>query len=247
MKHLVDKEFWEARHKLYTGELFKNYRYFADRILQRFLTYDTSLSFLEVGCVPGGNMVYFARNFGYQVSGLDYSDAIQHMGPVLRAHGIDQFELFQCDFFEFSPPSKYDIVFSAGFVEHFTEPELVFKKHCDLLRSGGFLIISLPNFQYGQKLLRILLGVRHEFDWHNLDVMFPHIWSTLAEKEGLSVLYCNYAATFRFWLTPDYNPHLNLLVHRACRVIEMGLRVFHLDQVPNRYFSPGILLVARKP
>jgi predicted SAM-dependent methyltransferase len=47
------------------------------------------------------------------------------------------------------------VVLSAGFVEHFDKPELVFEKHCDLLQNGGFLIIVLPNLRYMQKILRI--------------------------------------------------------------------------------------------
>jgi cyclopropane fatty-acyl-phospholipid synthase-like methyltransferase len=250
MRPITDKQFWEAEHRASRRQYniekpFENYR-FGNGILRNFLTYDASLSLLEVGCVPGRNMVYFARNFGYQVSGLDYSDEIQKVGSILRAHNVSEFELFQRDFLEFNPSSKYDIVFSQGFVEHFTEPDLVFKKHVDLLRSNGLLIISLPNLHYGQKLLYLLFGLRHLFDLHNLDVMSPHIWSNLALKEGLSVLYCNYTTTFWFSLTPHYNAYIKQQTYRLCRAIEMGLRIFHLDQVPNRYFSPQILLVAKK-
>ena len=30
------------------------------------------LSFIEIGCAPGGWMAYFARQFGYRVTGVDY-------------------------------------------------------------------------------------------------------------------------------------------------------------------------------
>jgi len=252
MKPITDKTFWETHQRLVRSQSriakpFQNYRYFADTILRRILSYDTRLSFLEVGCVPGRNMVYFAKNYGYQVSGLDYSDAIRYVGPALKAHNIQNFELFQSDLFEFNGDQKYDIVFSAGFVEHFTEPDLVFKKHVDLLRSDGILIISLPNLRYGQRLLRLLFGLKHHVDdLHNLDVMFPHVWGNLALKEGLAVLYCDYATTFSFWLSSDYNARINRLVGRISRGIERGLHVFGIDQVPNRYFSPHILLVAKK-
>jgi 2-polyprenyl-3-methyl-5-hydroxy-6-metoxy-1,4-benzoquinol methylase len=246
MKFVADKEFWDRRNSFDHEELFKNYRYFADDILQRTLTYDPSLSFVEVGCVPGRNMVYFAHRFGYQVSGLDYSQKLQAVAQVLRKNGIEEFELFQCALSEFRPHSKFDIVFSAGFVEHFTDPELVFKQHCDLLKSGGVLIVSLPNFRNGQKLLRVIFGARSVFDWHNLDVMLPKMWGGLAEKHGFSILYCDYVGTFRFWLPPAYNKFLRRLVGRLSQVIERGLRVLNLDQVSNRYFSPQILLVAKK-
>jgi 2-polyprenyl-3-methyl-5-hydroxy-6-metoxy-1,4-benzoquinol methylase len=251
IRALTNKEFWNAeqsaaRQQYDVANPFDHFRHFGHSILQKFLTYDQSLSFLEVGCVPGRHMLYFAKNYGYQVSGIDYSDEIQYIAPILRAHNITKFELVQCDFFEFAPATKYDIVFSAGFVEHFAEPDSVFKKHVDLLRKNGILIISLPNLRYGQKMLRVLFGIRHVFNAHNLEVMFPRIWHDLAEKEGLSVLYCNYAVTFSLWLTPDYNARINRLVGRVSRGIGRGLHVFGVDQVPNRYFSPHILLVAKK-
>lgn len=244
MKSVVDKAFWEARQKL--ESVYYDSKPPADYILQGLLPHENRLSFLEVGCVPGRFMVYFARTFGYQVSGIDYSNEIQYMASTLSAHGIEKFELFHCDFFQFSPVSKYDVVFSAGFVEHFSEPEVVFKKHYDLLKEGGFLVISLPNFQYAQKLLRIILGLKYELDSHCLNTMYPSIWRTLAEKENLLVLYCGYIHTFHFWFPPDYNSPLKPLIDKAGRVIEKGLKVLHLNQIPNRYFSPHILLVAKK-
>lgn len=251
IKPLTDKEFWiaeqsAARQQYNVGRPFNNFRYFGHNILQNFLTYDRNLSFLEVGCVPGRHMVYFAKHYGYQVSGIDYSDEIHHVGHILMAHNITNFELVQCDVSEFAPEVKYDIVFSAGFVEHFAEPHAIFKKHVDLLGKDGILIISLPNLRYGQKVLRVLFGLRHVFNTHNLEVMVPEIWHELAEKEGLSVLYCNYALTFSFWLNPDYSAEINQLVGRISRGIGRGLHVFGVDEVPNRYFSPHILLVAKK-
>jgi 2-polyprenyl-3-methyl-5-hydroxy-6-metoxy-1,4-benzoquinol methylase len=251
MKPLTNKEFWNAeqsaaRQQHDVAKPFDQFRYFGHSILEKILPYDQTLSFLEVGCVPGRHMVYFAKHYGYQVSGIDYSDEILYVGPTLKAHNITKFELVQCDFSDFAPATKYDIVFSAGFVEHFAEPDSVFKKHVDLLQENGILIISLPNLRYGQKMLRLLIGSRYVLDGHNLQVMCPQIWHDLAAKEGLSVLYCNYVVTFSFWLTPDYNARISRLVGRISRGIGRGLRMFGLDQVPNRYFSPHILLVAKK-
>jgi SAM-dependent methyltransferase len=246
MKTVADREFWDRRHRLDHEELFTNYRYFADEILQRTLTNDPSLSFIEVGCVPGRNMVYFAHRFRYQVSGVDFSEKLPALAQILRRNGVHDFELFQCALSEFQPPSTFDIVFSAGFVEHFTDTALVFKQHCDLLNNGGTLIISLPNFRNGQKLLRVIFGVSSVFDWHNLEVMFPQTWGELAKTHGLSIVYCDYVGTFRFWLPPTYNNFVRRLVSGLSQVIERGLRLVGLDQVPNRYFSPQILLVARK-
>ncbi len=191
-------------------------------------------------------MIYFAKNFGYRVSGIDYSDEIRHVASTLNESGIKSFELFHCDFFHFDPETKYDIVFSAGFVEHFSDPNEVFQKHVDLVKDDGWLVISLPNFQYAQKLLRVVLGMKNDLSSHNLDVMYPIIWRNLAQAANLEILYCDYIHTFQFWTPPDYDPRLAFLIDKTVRLIEKTLAFFHLDRVPNCYFSPHILLVARK-
>ena len=46
-------------------------------------------------------------------------------------------------------PEYFDVVFSAGVVEHFTDPTEVIRIHLELMKNGGFLIIMMPNYANG--------------------------------------------------------------------------------------------------
>lgn len=102
------------------------------------------LRFLEVGCAPGSWMVYFAKQFGYRVTGVDYVPAAckktlenlqlqEVVGTVVRA----DFLAFEGD--------PFDVVFSYGFVEHFRDPEPVFDRLVRLCKPGGLVVTAIPS------------------------------------------------------------------------------------------------------
>ena len=49
--------------------------------------------------------------------------------------------------------TKYDLVYSCGFIEHFIDWEQIFIKHLSLVKDGGRIIITTPNFNSMQGLL----------------------------------------------------------------------------------------------
>jgi cyclopropane fatty-acyl-phospholipid synthase-like methyltransferase len=186
MKQLTKKQLWQNRHSKISRN-FHDYKYHSHEILIQYLPKNPNLSIIEIGCNPGRNLIYFAKTFGYKVCGIDNSDVIKNVKTTLQTHGINNFELIYEDFFSYNSKIKYDIVFSSGFVEHFTDTSLVFQRHLDLLKDNGILIISLPNFKYGQYLLRILFGYRYVFKFVNLTCMSPDIWKNLAKQNDLYI------------------------------------------------------------
>lgn len=66
-------------------------------------------------------MIYLNKEYGYRVSGIDYSKHMDYVRKNLRNNGIDDAELFNADLFQFNPDKKYNVVFSSGFVEHFDD------------------------------------------------------------------------------------------------------------------------------
>lgn len=49
-------------------------------------------------------MIYLAKEFGYRVSGLDYSHHMPLAPENLLLNDVPDAELFHCDFFRFVPP-----------------------------------------------------------------------------------------------------------------------------------------------
>src|ERR1051325_6561309 len=145
------REFWNSTWETlpplhrYEGPVFEQHP-----VLARYLsgTHSAGASAIEIGCVPGNYMVYLNKEFGYRVDGIDYSEKLDHVRANLEYNGIHNSRLFAGDFFDFVPPERYDLVFSGGFVEHFDDHELVVRKHAELAKPGGLVVIFVPNLTH---------------------------------------------------------------------------------------------------
>lgn len=136
--------------------------------------------YIEVGCAPGILLAY-AQKLGAIVSGLDYSAVgIEQTRRRFVDHPIP---LYCEDILDNSVPKNYfDVVHSAGLIEHFDHPEPIVRAHIDLARPGGVILITVPHFGgiYGRinkytdpELLAI----------HNLKIMSPGALTALVHRE----------------------------------------------------------------
>lgn len=225
----------------------KNFRPHYHRLIKKILPINNKWTAFEIGCVPGNYLMYFYEKYGYKPAGIDYSEKTSELKNYFKEKGTEA-EIYNQDFFTFKPVKQYDVVFSNGFVEHFGNPELVFKKHLDLLAKGGFLIISLPNFRNLQYYLHSILDSR-TLKTHNFKVMKPGLWKKLAEENNLKVYYCNYYETFNFWVVnkSKFLRPLIKITELANKAIHFGLRITGLLNIPNKQLSPNIILIAQKP
>ncbi|MBI4722779.1 MAG: class I SAM-dependent methyltransferase [Candidatus Stahlbacteria bacterium] len=106
-----------------------------------------SKDILELGSGTGSNSLYLAntRKAG-SVTLLDFSDKAfarvstnSYPCPLIEK---------QADILSFHPDKSYDFVHSTGLIEHFYDNERfeVIKKHSDLCRTGGLVMIWVPVF-----------------------------------------------------------------------------------------------------
>ncbi|HMT06715.1 MAG TPA: class I SAM-dependent methyltransferase, partial [Pyrinomonadaceae bacterium] len=103
--------------------------------------------FLELGCGSSIWLPYFAKRFGFEVSGIDYSPAgVDKERAILKKAGVDG-DIIQADFFD--PPNelleKFDAVYSYGVAEHFVPTERAISAFASFLRPGGVMITIVPN------------------------------------------------------------------------------------------------------
>jgi len=200
---LTEKEYWDQYWQKYTLPLevsksIKNQ--FLIEILNtfdRYLPYDNKLSILEIGGSPGQYLAYMHKTFGYEISCLDFSSigctkTLENY-ELLKIKG----KVYQIDLFskELDLP-LFDIVYSLGFIEHFSDTDLVIEKHLNLIKPGGMLFLGVPNF----------LGVNHLFlkrlapqllSKHNLTVMDLNNWSLFEKKFNLHTIFKGYIGGFQ--------------------------------------------------
>lgn len=92
---LVSKEFWDKRHgrvrlKYVTPQPKKYYFDFElDRVFHRWLGYRRGQRLMEAGCGSSLWLPYFAKQFGMEIAGLDYSDiGLARSREILRRNNV---------------------------------------------------------------------------------------------------------------------------------------------------------------
>lgn len=205
------------------------------------------VDFLEIGCFPGRFLYHFAKEFDFRVHGLDFVPQAADIPGWLAALGVEA-RVTVADFFLFKPERGYDVVASFGFVEHFADWPEVLDRHLALLNPGGTLLLEFPNFRYGQYFLRRWLNPA-VLNGHFLETMDPGKWGQALKARGLNILYCGYYQTFRFWgglAGQGWARLLRKCLMEPVRFAQKVISKLHIDY-PNRYFSPYIFIVARRP
>jgi 2-polyprenyl-3-methyl-5-hydroxy-6-metoxy-1,4-benzoquinol methylase len=199
---------------------------------------------LEFGCFPGRYLAVLGE-LGYEVSGIDLTPRLERDLPDwMRAQGYRTGDFIQADVFTHPFEKSYDVVCSFGLIEHFAQwPELV-ERHAKLVRPGGWLALSTPNFRGAlqQRLHRWLDSVN--LAEHNLEAMQPRLWAQLVRRLGLEVVMCGYIGPFDFWVGSQQRTALQ---QTSLKVILRLKRIGRLLPDDVGAYAPYCGLIARKP
>ncbi len=161
-------------------------------------------SFIEIGSSIASWPYYFYKNFNYEISGVEFTEKGCDLARMnLDKLKVKKFNIIKADFFDKTFLRKYnkkfDVVFSAGFIEHFNEPKAVVDKKTTLIKKGGYLITIIPNLKgiyYPlQKILKKSVLAKH-----NLNIMNLKKFSELFDKKQMQQIYCDYIGSFNFGL-----------------------------------------------
>jgi 2-polyprenyl-3-methyl-5-hydroxy-6-metoxy-1,4-benzoquinol methylase len=162
-----------------------------DRLFRRFLPDrgpDTALA--EIGCAPGKWLHYFATEFGYSVTGIDYApnacettrrnlDLLETAGTVVNA------DVFQYT----SPGDGFDVVVSVGLIEHFDDLSAIVERLVGLAKPGGLIVSIVPNL-YGPEGW-VLKTVRPKVYAGHVPIRL-HEFRQLHESAGAETMFSNY-------------------------------------------------------
>lgn len=196
---LTDEAFWDAywRHlKLPVAVDETRARPYEREILgvfKRFVPVSRGSRALEIGGAPGGYLAYVSRTFGYEAHAIDSSrvgclkleENFQHLKIPVTVYCRDVLDGNLSDL------PKFDLVYSLGVIEHFSDPVPIVSKHVELAKPGGLVVLGLPNFRGISRL--ILKLTRPElFSAHNLRTMDIRTWAAFERELGLEVVFRHY-------------------------------------------------------
>jgi ubiquinone/menaquinone biosynthesis C-methylase UbiE len=119
------------------------------QLLERFIKRGSSV--LECGCATAQFLIYFAAEYDCEIWGIDNSTTgLDISKKNFQMQGINEYTLINADV-NYLPlcDNTFDVIFSAGLLEHFSEPEKMVKEMARILKPGGLLIIQIPNFHTG--------------------------------------------------------------------------------------------------
>jgi len=152
-KELSEKFFWENFYKKRKDvKYFPNPRkcrnhFELDRIFKNFLKPNPSIKLLELGAGGSIWLPYFAKTFGFNVYGIDYSakgcDMAKRNLDLARVKGT----IICKDFFQLDKDwnEYFDIIVSFGVIEHFEDPLEILNLIKRLLNKKGLIITVVPN------------------------------------------------------------------------------------------------------
>jgi len=199
---------------------------------------------LELGCFPGRYLVVLAM-LGYEVHGIDLTPRIEtELKGWLLANGYRAGEFIRADVTNHVFEKKYDVVCSFGLIEHFTGWKELLKRHAGLVKPGGFLAVSTPNFRgiVQQALHRSLDG--QNLSLHILDAMDPKQWAEVIQPLGFEIVSAGHFGGFDFWVGAEDR---NLMQKAVIRLIRYSCPVLG-RLLPSRVsaYSAYCGLIARR-
>lgn len=203
---------------------------------------------LDIGCGSGRWLVYFCRKFGFEIYGIDYSQkGCELAKKTLRINNVKG-EVTCTDIFDSSFQSQhkeyFDVVMSMGVVEHFVDPTEIIGVHLKLLKRGGDLIITIPNYGDGsfyRRLMKIFNCEQELLATHNVEMMNIVNFAQYLEKfNDLEIQMLDYIGPLSIGTNslPVVLQRLLLPLDQLIAYTTLFLR--------SKTFSPGIVLIGRK-
>lgn len=200
--------------------------------------------FMELGCAPGCHLIYYKKKYELDVYGIEYSKV--GLGKTRENLELERVEasLFENDIFnEKLEAGLYDIVFSAGLVEHFDEPEKVVLRHLGFARSGGFIVFTVPN---PNNIVQNFHSGEEEVEIEHSEIDLGEI-KKIVSRLDIETIYCDYYGAVNPGTVVNWGAQKSIIMktlHKILRTIYH--KVSYILPEKNKKTSPLILCILKK-
>ena len=219
------------------------------RVFDKYLPRKEGANILEIGGAPGHFLAFFAKDFHYSVTAIDYSEIgcrkmkenfeMLHINAMIYNRNIISNDL--------SDLPRFDIVYSLGFIEHFRDIDPILEKHVHLVKEDGILMIGVPNFS-GITELILRKTSPHILSTHNIRAMDLRTWEAFEEKYLLRPIFKGYLGGFdlHHCRRCERRTPLNRLIRLFFKMFTgITNRTSFLRRFNSRIWSPYLLVIYR--
>lgn len=213
-------------------------------IYRKYLCKKAGSRVLEIGSAPGNHLVRLQKELGLMPYGIEYSDSGAELNRRnFQENGIAPGNVIHADFFSEEFLNQYresfDVVLSRGFIEHFTDVNGVIDKHLRLLKSGGRIVVIIPNFR-GVNGLLLRLFQKNILLLHNTHIMAIAEFARLFEDKKLKKQYCSYYGAFNFGLFGVRKGSPLRFLLRFCNMLQAPMNILFRLSIGGRAHSNGL-------
>lgn len=246
---LTDQKYWE--------EYYKKSGANREKIISVVSKYDSiwnfvfkdldakKLNLIEIVGYPGRYLAYLSDKYGIHTTSLDFNSDRKTIDEAMATFGIKEYEVIQADLLKHEPVTKYDIVYSNGFIEHFDDYETILSKHLNYLKPGGKLVVIIPNKRFYKWFYQKMFD-QENLAAHNLSPMRLSIFKDFAKKNGLKIGLLTYFAGFQYATHKKQSGMGKVIVNWHERIFKKLLNPI-IVKYPNRLFSNLIVAVFESP
>jgi len=197
----------------------------------------------EIGVYPGRFIYHFGK-LGYELNGIDQTQYLPALVEWLKFNNFKTGSFDQADALTLNKEKQYDVVFSAGFIEHFECFEEIIDLHAKLVKPGGHVYITAPNFGGSVQLKLHSLLDRENLKRHFIPSMDVKKWENILIKNNFEIIEAGYIGGIDFWVDQQKrSAGQKLLLSLIKKAIEL-LRRINLPN--NRAYSPECIIIAKK-
>ncbi|MDQ2914200.1 MAG: class I SAM-dependent methyltransferase [Chloroflexota bacterium] len=216
------------------------------KIFKAFLPIGHNLAVLEVGGAPGQYLAYVVRSFGYTAHAIDSSAVgcrkLEENFRLLQLRvTVHHKDILRDDLWDMAP---FDVVYSLGLVEHFTDPLPVVIKHVELTKPGGTIVIGMPNFLGVNRWL--LERFRPDvFKHHNLATMDLRAWSRFERQLPVQRLFSGYVGGWepRMYASTGSPKPVSVSIGAAARLAD---HIPSFRRLNSKWWSGYVMVVYRR-
>ena len=183
---------------------------------------------------------FFAKYWSADSTLLDRYIDREVIKSLAATNSVNNINIIEGDVFDLTVDSKFDVVMSAGFIEHFSDVASVVDRHIDYLKPDGILILTVPNLLGLNGLVQKVVD-RETYDTHFLETMNDNNLKKIVSDRNLDIEYISYHSKFGVWLEDIMDKP------RWIRRLVFLTNIFgkFLVRFESRIFSPYLVIVAK--